>query len=49
MGMGMGMGICDCIGVRTDFGGALRAQDVDALDDGSAGVVDAVDEGLQQL
>jgi hypothetical protein len=31
---------------HTDFGGPLRAQDVDALDYGSARVVDAVYEGL---
>jgi hypothetical protein len=31
---------------HTDFGGPLRAQDVDALDDGGARVVDTVHECL---
>ena len=33
-------------GRRTNFRWPLRSQDVDALDDGGARVVDAVDEGL---
>ena len=33
-------------GPHTDRRGGLLAQDLDALDDGGAGVVDAVDEGL---
>lgn len=30
-----------------DFGGALHLDDGDAFDDGGAGVVDAVEEGLE--
>lgn len=32
--------------LHTDFGSPLRSQHVDALDNGGAGVVDAVDQGL---
>jgi hypothetical protein len=34
------------VSVHTNFRRALRPQDIDALDDGGARVVDAVDEGL---
>ena len=33
---------------RTDFGGAVHFEDVDALGDGGAGVVDDIEHGLRE-
>ena len=32
---------------RTDFGGAVHFEDVDAFGDGGAGVVDDIEHGLE--
>ena len=34
---------------RTDFGGAVHFEDVDAFGDGGAGVVDDIEHGLGRL